>query len=81
LTLDLGLSEFRGVVSAATRRKSRVTMLYRCQRLTREDDAMRPRLDLEDQQTRIVRRLRDWVLRNSWGGLDEPPTLETQELM
>jgi hypothetical protein len=79
LTVDIGLSEFRGTVSAATRRKSRVTILYRCQRLSREDDAMRPRLDLEDQQTRMVRRLRDWILRNSWGGLDVPPALETQE--
>jgi hypothetical protein len=78
LTLDIGLTEFRGVVSAGTRRRSRLTILYRCRRLTREDDALRPRLDLEDQQTRLVRRLRDWVVKRSVQS-DKPPALETQE--
>jgi hypothetical protein len=79
VNLDLGITEFRGVVSAATRRKSRATILYRCRRLSREDDILRPRLDLEDQQTRLVRRLRDWVVRRSWVRRDEPPPLDTQE--
>jgi hypothetical protein len=77
--VDLGLTEFRGVVSAGTRRRSRTTVLYRCRRLGREDDVLRPRLDLEDQQTRMVRKLRDWVMRRSWVVKDIPPTLETQE--
>jgi len=76
---DLGLTEFRGVVSAGTRRRSRATVLYRCRRLGRDDDGLRPRLDLEDQQTRMVRKLRDWVVRRSWVVKDVPPTLETQE--
>jgi hypothetical protein len=75
---DLGLSQFRGVVSAATRRRSRAIVLYRCRRLSRADDALRPRLDLEDQQTRMVRRLRDWIMRSNVGR-DVPPTLETQD--
>jgi hypothetical protein len=77
--VDLGLTEFRGVVSAGTRRRSRATALYRCRRLGRDDDGLRPRLDLEDQQTRMVRKLRDWIVRRSWVVKDMPPTLETQE--
>ena len=76
---DLGLTEFRGVVSAGTRRRTRAIILYRCQRLGREDDVLRPRLDLEDQQTRFVRRLKDWVARRSYTSRDIPPALETQE--
>ena len=77
--IDIGLTEFRGVVSAGTRRRSRATILYRCQRLSREDDVLRPRLDLEDQQTRLVRRLRDWIVKRNRMSRDIPPTLETQE--
>lgn len=77
--IDIGLTEFRGVVSAGTRRRSRATILYRCQRLSREDDVLRPRLDLEDQQTRLVRRLRDWIVKRNRVSRDIPPTLETQE--
>jgi hypothetical protein len=77
---DIGLTEFRGVVSAGTRQKSRASILYRCRRLHKEDDVLRPRLDLMDQQTRFVRRLRDWVVRKSAiMARDVPPTLETQE--
>ena len=76
--IDLGLTEFRGVVSAGTRRRSRLTILYRCRRLTSEDDSLRPRLDLEDQQTRLVRRLRNWIVKRDVQ-LDKPPALETQE--
>ena len=76
---DVGLTEFRGVVSAGTRRRTRAIILYRCRRLGREDDVLRPRLDLEDQQTRLVRRLRDWVVRRNYVGRDIPPALETQE--
>jgi hypothetical protein len=77
---DIGLTEFRGVVSAGTRRNSRASILYRCRRLHKEDDGLRPRLDLMDQQTRFVRRLRDWVIRKSAiMARDVPPTLETQE--
>ena len=79
LTIEIGLTEFRGVVSAGTRRKSRATILYRCRAFGREDGMLRPGLDLEDQQTRMVRRLRDWVIRRSWVNTDIPPTLETQE--
>ena len=78
IDLDLGLTEFRGVVSAGTRRLSRLTILYRCRRLAREDDSLRPRLDLEDQQTRLVRRLRDWIIKRDIVE-DKPPALETQE--
>lgn len=77
--VDVGLTEFRGVVSAGTRRRSRLTVLYRCRSLTREDDLLRPRLDLEDQQTTLVRRLRDWVVRRDQVHREEPPALETQE--
>src|SRR2546423_2353116 len=76
---DLGLSEFRGTVTASTRRKSRLTILYRSHRLSRGDDPFRPRLDLQDQQTVFVRRLRDCVVRGSWIQRDVPPALETQE--
>ena len=76
---DLGLTEFRGVISAGTRRRTRAIILYRCQRLGREDDALRPRLDLEDQQTRLVKRLRDWVVRRNYASRDIPPRLESQE--
>lgn len=40
---------------------------------------LRPRLDLEDQQTRMVRRIRDWVVRKNRLNVDIPPPLETQE--
>lgn len=77
--IDLGLTEFRGTISAGTRRRTRATILYRCRRLSREDDALRPSLDLTDQQTRFVRRLKDWVVRRGWLVRDVPPALETQD--
>jgi len=78
--IDVGLTEFKGTVSAGTRRKSRAAILYRCRRLRKEDDTLRPRLDLMDQQTRFVRRLRDWTLRKGTIAVrDVHPTLETQE--
>lgn len=76
---DIGLTEFRGVVSAGTRRRSRAIILYRCRRLGKEDDMLRPRLDFEDQQTRFVRRLKDWVVWRKYTSRDIPPALETQE--
>jgi len=75
---DLALLEFKGVVSAGTRRRSQTTILYRCDRLGKEDDVLRPRLDLEDQQTRLVRKLRNWIVGKAWIPRDVPPTLDTQ---
>ncbi|ODQ53241.1 hypothetical protein SAICODRAFT_35086 [Saitoella complicata NRRL Y-17804] len=60
----LGLQSFENRVSASTRRnRTRCSLLYRTQRLHREDDQWRPNLAGHDEQTKRVRELRDWVLR------------------
>lgn len=59
---NLGLSEYRGVVSAVTRKSSKCNLVYRTNRLGHQDNQWRPPLHYRDEATRKVGEIRDWLL-------------------
>ncbi|ORY78627.1 hypothetical protein BCR37DRAFT_109593 [Protomyces lactucae-debilis] len=76
---DISLSDFRGRIQAKTRRfKSRISILYRVDAISKQDRRLQPTL-LVDAQSRRVQEVRDWVMR--WIPKDSgPPSEQTQPL-